>query len=311
MEKSSSLQMPSKILLLSTGGTIAGLAKEETTSSVYQAGELSGASLLHSLPQQNYELEVQEIAQIDSVDMDFSIWSKLVRAIEEAKDIEGIVITHGTDSMEESVFFLSVVLEPKVPIVLVGAMRPSNAIGSDGSKNLCNALSLTTQAKAGVYVLNNDYVFDYSVRKSHTHNLNAFSSPSPMGYVLDGKYFANYEPSKKPHLSMPSNLPKVECIYTYAGIEDFSLSEGVQGMVLIGSGAGSIPSKLLGKLRELEASGIAIVVSTRVAEGRVVADRFIPSFSLTPPKARILLALCIANGLDKEEMKRMFEVWGQ
>lgn len=310
MEKSSSLQMPSKILLLSTGGTIAGLAPNRGASAVYTPAELSANSLLATLPLSDYELSVQEIAQIDSVDMDFSIWSKLARAIEEAKDIEGIVITHGTDSMEESVFFLSVVLEPKVPIVLVGAMRPSNAIGSDGSKNLCNALSLATQAKAGVYVLNNDYVFDYSVRKSHTHNLNAFSSPSPMGYVLDGKYFANYEPSKKPHLSMPSNLPKVECIYTYAGIEDFSLSEGVQGVVLIGSGAGSIPSKLLTKLNELEASGIAIVISTRVAEGRVIAKRFIPSFSLTPPKARILLALCIANGLKTQETKEIFKKWG-
>lgn len=302
--------MPSKILLLSTGGTIAGLAPNSGTSSIYTPAELSADSLLATLPLSDYDLRVKEIAQVDSVDMNFSIWSKLTEAIEEAKDVEGIVITHGTDSMEESVFFLSVVLKPKVPIVLVGAMRPSNAIGSDGSKNLCNALSLATQAKAGVYVLNNDFVFDYSVRKSHTHNLNAFTSPSPMGYVLDGKYFANYELSAKPHLPMPQKLPKVECVYTYAGIEDFALSEGVQGVVLIGSGAGSIPSKLLGKLGELESSGIPIVITTRVAEGRVVAERFIPSFSLTPPKARILLALCIANGLNKEEMKRMFEVWG-
>lgn len=310
MAKSSLPQMPSKILLLSTGGTIAGLAPNSGTSSIYTPAELSADSLLATLPLSDYDLGVKEITQVDSVDMNFSIWSKLTKAIEEAKDVEGIVITHGTDSMEESVFFLSVVLEPKVPIVLVGAMRPSNAIGSDGSKNLCNALSLATQVKAGVYVLNNDFVFDYSVRKSHTHNLNAFTSPSPMGYVLDGKYFANYEPSTKPHLPMPQKLPKVECVYTYAGIEDFALSEGVQGVVLIGSGAGSIPNKILGKLGELESSGIAVVISTRVAEGRVVAERFIPSFSLTPPKARILLALCIANGLNKEEMKRMFEVWG-
>lgn len=310
MAKSSLPQMPSKILLLSTGGTIAGLAPNSGTSSIYTPAELSADSLLATLPLSDYELSVKEIAQIDSVDMDFEVWSKLVKAIEEAKDVAGIVITHGTDSMEESVLFLSVVLEPKVPIVLVGAMRPSNAIGSDGSKNLCNALALATQAKAGVYVLNNDFVFDYQVRKSHTHNLNAFTSPAPMGYVLDGKYFANYEPSAKPHLPMPQSLPKVECVYTYAGIEEFALSEGVQGVVLVGSGAGSIPSKLLGKLNELERSGISIVICTRVAEGRVVSERFIPSFSLTPPKARILLALCIANGLDKEEMKRMFEVWG-
>lgn len=302
--------MPSKILLLSTGGTIAGLAPNSGNSSIYTSAELSADSLLATLPLSDYDLKVKEIAQIDSVDMNFSIWSKLTRAIEEAKDVDGIVITHGTDSMEESVFFLSVVLNPKVPIVLVGAMRPSNAIGSDGSKNLCNALSLATQAKAGVYVLNNDFVFDYKVQKSHTHNLNAFTSPCTMGYVLDGKYFANYEPSTKPHLPMPQSLPKVECVYTYSGIEDFVLSEGVKGVVLIGSGAGSIPSKLLGKLGELESSGIPIVISTRVAEGRVVAERFIPSFSLTPPKARILLALCIANGLDKEGVRKMFEVWG-
>lgn len=302
--------MPNKILLLSTGGTIAGIAPNSTNASSYQAGELSGSSLLQSLPTQQYEIELKEIAQIDSVDMDFGIWKKLVQAIREAKDVEGIVITHGTDSMEESVFFLSVVLEPKVPIVLVGAMRPSNAIGSDGIKNLCNALSLATQAKAGVYVLNNDYVFDSSVQKSHTHNLNAFSSPSPLGYVLDGRYFPSCEPRERMHLPMPSTLPKVECIYTYTGIEDFALSSGVQGVILIGSGAGSIPSKLLGELEKLESSGIPIVISTRVAEGRVVTERFIPSFSLTPPKARILLALCIANGLDKEGIKKAFEMWG-
>lgn len=302
--------MPSKILLLSTGGTIAGIAPNEATSSVYQPAQLPIQALLQSLPNQELELDYQEIAQIDSVDMDFSIWQKLTRAIEEAKGYEGIVITHGTDSMEESVFFLSLVLNPQIPIVLVGAMRPSNAIGSDGSKNLCNALFLATQAKAGVYMLNNDYVFDSSVYKSHTHNLNAFSSPYPLGYVLDGKYYPNHDPKSKITLPLPSALPKVECIYTYAGIEDFALSEGVKGVVVIGSGAGSIPSKLIDKLERLRESGVAIVISTRVAQGRVVADRFIPSFSLTPPKARILLALCLANNKSEEEIKKIFELWG-
>lgn len=302
--------MPSKILLLSTGGTIAGVAQNSATSSVYNPAQLKANSLLETLPLEDYDLSVKEIAQVDSVDMDFSIWRKLVVAIQEARGYEGIVITHGTDSMEESVFFLSVVLNPQIPIVLVGAMRPSNAIGSDGSKNLCNALALSTQIEAGIYVLNNDFVFDYCVQKSHTHNLNAFSSPSPLGYVLDGRYFPYHRFQPKPTLPLPSALPKVECIYTYAGIEDFTLSEGVRGVVVVGSGAGSIPSKLLGKLEELQKSGIPVVISTRVAQGRVVAKRFIPSLSLTPPKARILLALCIANGLDKEEIEKMFEVWG-
>ena len=310
MAKSYSLQMPNKILLLSTGGTIAGVAQEKTTSSVYQAGELSGQSLLQTLPTQEYNLQVQEIAQIDSVDMNFSIWQKLYETINNAKGIKGIVITHGTDSMEESVFFFSVVLKPRVPIVFVGAMRPSNAIGSDGGKNLCNAIALANQAKAGIYMLNNDYVFDHSVQKTHTHNLNAFSSFSPLGYILDGRYFGRFESQEKEHLPMPSTLPKVECIYTYAGIEDFVLSEGVEGVVVIGSGAGSIPSKIVEKLKSLECANIPVVISTRVPFGLVVAERFIPSFSLTPPKARILLALCIANKLNTEEINRMFEVWG-
>lgn len=302
--------MPNKILLLCTGGTIAGMTKEKTTSSVYQAGELSGASLLETLPIQDDHLQIQEIAQIDSVDMNFSIWQKLYKAIHESADVKGIVITHGTDSMEESVFFFSMVLKPKVPIVFVGAMRPSNAIGSDGGKNLCNALALANQAQAGVYMINNDYVFDHYVQKSHTHNLNAFSSFSPLGYILDGNYFPSFEPKERMHLPMPHTLPNVECIYTYAGIEDFALSEGVKGVVLIGSGAGSIPNKLIKKLQELEKNGISLVVSTRVAYGRVIADRFIPSYSLTPPKARILLALCLAHSKSKAEIKKFFEMWG-
>lgn len=297
------------ILILSTGGTIAGEAQDNLYSSKYQAGVLSIDKLLDSLPPFQAKITYEEIARIDSVDMDFSIWHKLATTILNSK-ADAFVITHGTDTLEESAFFLDLIFKSK-PVIFTCAMRPHNAIGSDGIKNLCNAISLAiyahTHCNNGVKALCNDYIYDSSIFKIHTHNLNAFSSNHSLGYVLDGEVLGLKDTKPSPTLFLPNSLPQVEVLYTYAGMKDFSCN--AQGLIVIGSGAGSIPSSILPKLRAFKQNGRVIINATRVPYGFVTQSEFIPSFSLSPLKAKILLELCLANGYSPHQIKETFYFW--
>ncbi|WP_142692528.1 asparaginase [Campylobacter troglodytis] len=182
------------IALLATGGTVAGLGDD---SGGYKAGILGINELLArleadlnvSLSEKFTQIHTEQIANIDSCDMSDKIWLKLARRCKKlASKARGIVITHGTDTMEETAFFLSLVLENKLPIILTGAMRPATSIEYEGAKNLYNALLLAnSQSIKGVFVTMNGTIFvGKSVQKIHTQNINAFEG-FECGYVKDGE----------------------------------------------------------------------------------------------------------------------------
>lgn len=312
-----------KIAILATGGTIAGSAKDSLDAE-YKAGVLSVDELLSALPQiaQLADIYAEQIANIDSCDITNEIWLLLARrASALLNEVDGIVITHGTDTMEESAYFLHLVLPANKPIVLTGAMRPANAISSDGLKNLYNAVLVAINARSlGVLVAMNDRIFGArDVQKTHTMNIDAFSG-GEMGYIV-GSEVVFCHPQNLAQSGAFSqnldNLPKVDILYAYAS-EGLSIAaralfeSGTRGIVIAGSGAGSIPSAQKIVLKELMARGLKVVVSSRVKCGFVMldsADReagFISAGDLSPQKARILLMLALLKTNQNGEIERYF-----
>lgn len=324
-----------KIAILATGGTIAGIAqdnlkqdsiKKDSLEKEYRAGVLGINELLSALPQlaELAEIYTEQVANIDSCDITNEIWLTLARRASALLDeVDGIVITHGTDTMEESAYFLHLVLRAKKPIVLTGAMRPANALGNDGLRNLYNAVLVAMNARSvGVLVVMNDRIFSArDVQKTHTLNIDAFSG-GEIGYVI-GNEVVFYKPQNlalngafSQNLNI-ENLPKVDILYSYANdglsIAARALFEsGTRGIVVAGSGAGSIPSAHKIALKELMARGLKVVVSSRVKRGFVVLDSadkkagFISAGDLSPQKARILLMLALLNTNQNSEIERYF-----
>ncbi|EAK3777966.1 type II asparaginase, partial [Campylobacter upsaliensis] len=248
-----------KVAILATGGTIAGSIDSAVATTGYTAGVVGVDVLIKAVPEiQNLaKIEGQQIANIDSSNMRDEIWLKLAQEINKlfASGVDGVVITHGTDTMEETAYFLNLTIKSDKPVVLVGAMRPSTAISADGPKNLYNAVALAADKNAkGVMVAMNDKIQSArGVVKTHTLNVDAFSSPDfgDMGYIVDGKvYFYNNVAkahTKKTPFDVKNlkELPKVDILYSYSndgsGVAAKALFEnGTKGIVVAGSGAGSI-----------------------------------------------------------------------
>ncbi|TLD91569.1 asparaginase [Helicobacter magdeburgensis] len=323
------------VVILATGGTIAGAVDSSLQTTGYQAGVLSIESLLQSVPElaSIANLESEQIANIDSADMSDEIWLKLakrVNALLKSSQVDGVVITHGTDTMEESAFFLHLVAKSDKPIVFVGAMRPSTALSADGPKNLYNAISLAASPESkgkGVMVVMNDRIQSARyVSKTHTLNVNAFASPNAgdMGYILDGKAFFYTIPAK-PHtlqsefdVDKLDSLPKVDILYSYANdnsqvAAQALFNHGTKGLVIAGSGAGSIHKNHKDMLKKLIQNGLVVVQSSRVNSGLVIANEadsklgFISSYDLNPQKARVLLMLALSKTDNNERIAKIFE----
>lgn len=363
------------IAILATGGTIAGLADLSTKecranhSDEYSAGVLSIDEILDSLAKKGYKkhkktkkslqnlahISTKQIANIDSADMSDEVWLTLAREIERAfeGEVDGIVITHGTDTLEESAYFLHLVAKTQKPIVLVGAMRPANVPNSDGGKNLYNAIALAAHkdAKGVMIAMAGQILSPRYASKANTHKLNAFCAPSVLGSVRNGKVkFAkslnlstlpklakkstNLSKSKKiskaflQFLENPAPfcvrdclaLPKVDILYSYSNdgsavAAKAFFASGAQGLVIAGSGAGSIHQSHKNALKELILQGVVVVVSSRINGGRVVlkeADKnagFVSAGELNPQKARVLLMLCLTRTHDKAKIQEYFETY--
>ncbi|KAA6225072.1 MULTISPECIES: asparaginase [unclassified Campylobacter] len=308
-----------RIAILATGGTIAGLSKDNLSLN-YKAGVLSIDSLIKSLPKINAKISTYQISNIDSCDMDDEIQIKLAKKINELfeKDIDGIVVTHGSDTLEESAYFIQLSVKSNKPVIFTASMRPFFSLSSDGPKNLYNAIILATKSK-GVLISINDKIFSPRVlSKTHTLNLNAFSSPNELGYIVDNDIFF-YEKNKKAPFDIDkiTTLPKVDILYSYSNdgnaISAKALFEnGTKGLVIAGSGAGSIHKNLKNVLKELIKKGLIIVVSTRVAFGSVILSKediklgFISALDLNPQKARILLILALSKTKNIQKIQKYF-----
>ncbi|KDA35386.1 L-asparaginase [Campylobacter jejuni 20176] len=323
----------SRIAILGTGGTIAGFIDSTIATTGYAAGAIDIDVLIKAVPQIRdlADISWEQIANIDSSNMCDEIWLRLAKKIAKlfAEGIDGVVITHGTDTMEETAYFLNLTIKSDKPVVLVGAMRPSTAISADGLKNLYNAVALVVNKEAknkGVMVAINDKILSArGVVKTHSLNVDAFSSPDfgDLGYIVDGKVFF-YNNVTKAHtknapfdVSKLTSLPKVDILYSYSndgsGVAAKALFEhGTKGIVVAGSGAGSIHKNQKDVLKELLKKGLKIVVSSRVVAGCVaVSDSdeklgFISAEDLNPQKARVLLMLALTKTSGPKKIQEYF-----
>ncbi|EOI5011856.1 type II asparaginase [Campylobacter coli] len=323
----------SRIAILGTGGTIAGFIDSTIATTGYAAGAIDIDVLIKAVPQIRdlADISWEQIANIDSSNMCDEIWLRLAKKIAKlfAEGIDGVVITHGTDTMEETAYFLNLTIKSDKPVVLVGAMRPSTAISADGPKNLYNAVALVVNKEAknkGVMVAINDKILSArGVVKTHSLNVDAFSSPDfgDLGYIVDGKVFF-YNNVTKAHtknapfdVSKLTSLPKVDILYSYSndgsGVAAKALFEhGTKGIVVAGSGAGSIHKNQKDVLKELLKKRLKVVVSSRVVAGCVaVSDSdeklgFISAEDLNPQKARVLLMLALTKTSDPKKIQEYF-----
>ncbi|EAJ1289159.1 type II asparaginase [Campylobacter jejuni] len=323
----------SRIAILGTGGTIAGFIDSTIATTGYTAGAIDIDVLIKAVPQIRdlADISWEQIANIDSSNMCDEIWLRLAKKIAKlfAEGIDGVVITHGTDTMEETAYFLNLTIKSDKPVVLVGAMRPSTAISADGPKNLYNAVALVANKEAknkGVMVAINDKILSArGVVKTHSLNVDAFSSPDfgDLGYIVDGKVFF-YNNVTKAHtknapfdVSKLTSLPKVDILYSYSndgsGVAAKALFEhGTKAIVVAGSGAGSIHKNQKDVLKELLKKGLKVVVSSRVVAGCVaVSDSdeklgFISAEDLNPQKARVLLMLALTKTSDPKKIQEYF-----
>ncbi len=323
----------SRIAILGTGGTIAGFIDSTIATTGYAAGAIDIDVLIKAVPQIRdlADISWEQIANIDSSNMCDEIWLRLAKKIAKlfAEGIDGVVITHGTDTMEETAYFLNLTIKSDKPVVLVGAMRPSTAISADGPKNLYNAVALVANKEAknkGVMVAINDKILSArGVVKTHSLNVDAFSSPDfgDLGYIVDGKVFF-YNNVTKAHtknapfdVSKLTSLPKVDILYSYSndgsGVAAKALFEhGAKAIVVAGSGAGSIHKNQKDVLKELLKKGLKVVVSSRVVAGCVaVSDSdeklgFISAEDLNPQKARVLLILALTKTSDPKKIQEYF-----
>lgn len=295
-----------RVLVLGTGGTIAGVADSPAQNTVYRAAALSVEQLVAAVPALSaFDLEARQVAQVDSKNMSFAIWTGLhaevVRGLNDSQ-LDGIVITHGTDTLEETAYFLARTLLAAKPVVLTAAMRPATALSADGPQNLLDAVSLATDAAAaGVRICVHGQVFaGHALRKRHPYAVNAFASSREGTATLEEGCYTTPAGLPEP-LTFEPDLPWawVETVFSGAGQDgrtvDALVAAGVQGLVVAATGNGTLADGLLEAVRRARTAGVEVVVVTRCAEGHIVGqpDHGLPCLGVTVPQARVELLLSI------------------
>lgn len=321
-DQSRSTTLP-RVAVLATGGTIAGQAAARAANA-YNAGAVSAQQLVQAVPgiEKLARLSTEQIASIGSQDMNDKVWLTLARRIQEIFDrneADAVVITHGTDTLEETAFFLDNVLRTDKPVVLVGSMRPSTATSADGPSNLYEAVEVAAHPHArgrGVMVVLNDTIQAARwTTKTNTTSVQTFKSPDagPVGYVDPASVRfitpAFAQSGRKYALPPGDQLPRVEIVYSHSNMDaaqiDHAIADKAKGIVLAGVGDGNTSKVALDALERAARQGIVVVRSTRVGSGfvnrnvEVNDDRsgFVVSLDLNPQKARVLTQLLISNGI--------------
>ena len=322
-----------RVRLLATGGTIAGAQTGGSRS--YQAGAFSIDALISAVPQlaSLARLEVEQVAALGSQDMNEAIWLKLAARAEAAladPDIAAVVITHGTDTMEETGYFLNLTVHSPKPVVLVGAMRPATEISADGPMNLYNAVAVAASPDTrnrGVLVVANDEIhFAREVSKTNTTQVGTFkaSHRGLAGLVHAGRLHL-YAPPVRRHTSASefslaglTALPRVDIVYAYAGMGreliDAAVRAGAKGLIIAGVGDGNLNEAALTATAAAARAGVAVVRSSRtgggVVERNIEVDDdalgFIASDELNPQKARVLLMLGLTRTADPKALQELF-----
>ena len=301
------------VVILGTGGTIAGSAGNGCDNIGYTAARLGIDQLLQSVPAISGcgPLIAEQVMQVDSKDMSFAAWALLAARVNHflaREDVQGIVITHGTDTLEETAYFLQAVCRPAKPVVLTCAMRPATALLSDGPQNLLDSVAVARQEGArGVVVVCAGTVHSaFDVQKVHPYKLDAFGSgdAGPIAYVEEGclRILRNWPVTQQGQASSAmttiAEWPRVEIVMSYAGatgsIVEALVAQGVKGLVVASTGNGTIHHALLTALLEAQTAGVKVLRATRCLNGRVLAmtgDAIPDSKGLSPVKARVALML--------------------
>ena len=325
------------IVILATGGTITGAAATGTQAA-YTSGAVTIDAMIAAVPgiKDMANIKGEQISNVGSQDMSFEIMLKLAKRINELmskSDVDGIVITHGTDTMEETAFFLNLVVKGDKPVVMVGSMRPSTAVSADGPLNLYNAVGVAVDPNArgrGVLVVMNDWIHAaHSLTKTSTTAIQTFMSPL-RGIVGVANYGKNdfYNTPTWKHtsasefdISSVDKLPRVDIIFACADMPadliDASVANGAKGIVIAGVGNGNMNKASLEAAANAAKKGVVVVRSTRVPTGSVgrnveVNDDelgFIASDELNPQKARLLLSLALLKSRPKTDLQNLFSTY--
>lgn len=334
---SSGQQAKRNIVILATGGTIAGAAATGTQSG-YTSGAVTIDAMIAAVPgiKDMANIKGEQISNVGSQDMSFEIMLKVAKRINElaaSNDVDGLVITHGTDTMEETAFFLNLAAKTDKPIVMVGSMRPSTAVSADGPLNLYNAVGVAIDPAAkgrGVLIVMNDWIHGaHSLTKTSTTAVQTFLSPvrGVVGVATYGKndFYNNPEwkhtSGSEFDVTKVTKLPRVDIIFACADMSpdliDASVANGAKGIVIAGVGNGNMNKASLDAAANAVKKGVVVVRSTRVATGSVgrnveVNDDelgFIASDELNPQKARILLSLALLKQRSKSDIQSLFTTY--
>jgi L-asparaginase len=332
-----SAQSKPNITILATGGTIAGAAATGTQSG-YKSGAVGIDTMVAGVPgiTNLATIKGEQISNVGSQDMSFEILLKVAKRINElakTPDVTGFVITHGTDTMEESAYFLNLTVKTDKPVVMVGSMRPSTAVSADGPLNLYNAVGVAADPQAkgrGVLVVMNDWIHAaHSLTKTSTTAVQTFMSPV-RGIVGVASYGKNdwYSTPQWKHttksefdISQVTQMPRVDIIFASMDMSPemitASAAGGAKGIVIAGVGNGNMNKASVDAAAAAVKKGVVVVRSSRVATGLVGRNveleddklGFIASDELNPQKARILLSLALLKSQDAKAIQQMFSTY--
>ena len=329
-----------RVALIITGGTIDSVGKDRLDLAWYiEAGKrLKDGEILEMLPELKQIAEVTEVPfrRLPSHALVDKDWLDLVRTIHKIFDedkADGIVITHGTNTIEETAYFLNLVLKTDKPVVVVGSMRPSSAISADGYLNLVNAVKVAAESRSrgrGCLLVMNDTIFNgRDVTKNATYRVEAFQSRDlgPLGFADgDGRIVYYHKPARKHTVETEldvrglESLPRVDIVVSYVGADgamiEAAAKAGAKGIVSAGTGAGRpTPAEDAAFDKCFKETGMLMCLSSRVASGRVVRSPgltkrgFVASDNLQPWKARLLLSLALTKTTNADEIQRMFDTY--
>lgn len=327
-------QGTTRIMVLATGGTIAG-AQAEGGGYGYKSGSFDISDLILAVPNLDKLAIItgEQVVNIGSQDMDDGVWltlAKRLREVVDSSDTDAVLITHGTDTMEETSYFLSLVTKTAKPIIMAGSMRPATAISADGPSNLFNGVSAAISPDAvgrGVMVVLNDQIhYARNVSKTSTTDVQTFQSGNrgPAGLTNTGAITWLAKPDWKQGMSSAfsidglDQLPRVDIIYGHAGMNadliEAAINLGAKGLVIAGVGDGNMTTPALEALDAATKAGVVVVRSTRLPSGIVYRNNevdddalgFVASGELNPSKSRVLLMLALTKTGDTSEIQRMF-----
>ncbi|WP_025121391.1 MULTISPECIES: asparaginase [unclassified Serratia (in: enterobacteria)] len=317
-----------QVTILATGGTIAGSSASKTDTTDYKAGSVGIDTLIAAVPEmaQVAEVKGEQISNTISGDVNDQVLltlSKRVNQLLNQQGQQGVVITHGTDTLEETAFFLDLTVNSKQPVVMVGSMRPATAISADGPMNLLEAVTLATTKQAenrGTLVVLNDRIGSaFYTSKTNSTTLDTFKATEPgyLGLFVSGQpkfYYSAAQPIDKSFfdVSKLTSLPKVEILYSYQAQDtamlDAALKNGAKGIIIAGNGNGNVSSNMEAAIGELHKQGIPVVMSTRTGTGYVSTKSFaIGAGFMNPQKSRVLLQLALASGADLPQIATYFD----